>query len=85
MCFSQTLLAGFRTGEYLDRGLQTAGVLITATLGLCRLLLVLDTVQAQGIKKKTKQFTVGYTCRLAELQRRSISEDIRMRNGSLCV
>lgn len=51
MCFSQTLLAGFRTGEYLDRGLQTAGVLITATLGLCRLLLVLDTVQAQGMKK----------------------------------
>lgn len=41
-------------GRFQDRrvsGLQTAGVLITATLGLCRLLLVLDTVQAQGIKK----------------------------------
>lgn len=50
MCFSQTLLAGCRTGECLDRGLQTAGFLITATLGLCILLLVLDTVQAQGIK-----------------------------------
>lgn len=46
------LLAACRTGQHLDRRLQTAGVLITARVGLCRLSFVLDTIQTQDCKKQ---------------------------------